>query len=73
MRIFDQKILEVAIGRRLQTFARFLLFAYVIETKKSILNSILTYFKMDPRDDILNNAINKDDVFIVDCRNPGKD
>jgi len=28
---------------------------------------------MDPRDDILNNAINKDDVFIVDCRNPGKD
>ena len=26
---------------------------------------------MDPRDDILNNAINKDDVFIIDCRNPG--
>ena len=43
MRILTKKILEVAIGRRLQTFARFLLFAYVIETKKSILNSILTY------------------------------
>ena len=26
---------------------------------------------MDPRDDILNNAINKENVFIVDCRNPG--
>ena len=51
-----------------------MVFAYVIETKNSILNSILTYFKnikMDPRDDILNNAINKDDVFIIDCRNPG--
>ena len=27
---------------------------------------------MDPRDDILNNAINKENVYIVDCRNPGK-
>ena len=28
--------------------------------------------KMDPRNDILNNAINEDGVVIVDVRSPGK-
>ena len=44
--------------------------------KKSDINFFiknkLSQFKMDQTNDILNNAINKENVLIVDCRNSGK-